>query len=150
MPALRRDAQASEDVEEHEGHELARGDVAVAEAHASEGVEELDGRELAQDDVIALPVSQRLVSLRPKQAQMLRTQWSRTCSGRCRSTPGRPAAYVAEAQASEDGEELDGHEFAQDDVTVHQVGPQLISLGARPAKMSKDSMVTNLLMTMSQ
>ena len=72
VPALRRDAQASEDVEEHEGHELARGDVAVAEAHASEGVEELDGRELAQDDVIALPVIQRLVSLRTRQAQMLK------------------------------------------------------------------------------
>ena len=45
---------------------------------------------------------------------------------------------------------LDGHEFAQDDIKVHQVGPKLMSLGARPAKMSKDSMVTNLLMTMSQ
>ena len=66
------DAQASEDVEEHDGHELAQGDVAVAEAHASEDGEELDGRELAQDEVIALPVGQRLVSLRPRPEQMLK------------------------------------------------------------------------------
>ena len=89
------DAQASEDVEEHDGHELAQGDVAVAEAHASEGVEEPDGRELAQDDVIALPVGQRLVSLRPRQAQMLKnsmvvnllrtmSQYSRSASSLCR------------------------------------------------------------------
>ena len=60
-PALRKDARASEDVEEYGGHELALGDVAVAEAHASEGVEELNGRELAPDDVIELQVGQKPV-----------------------------------------------------------------------------------------
>ena len=128
VPALRKDARASEDVEEHGGHELALGDVAVAEAHASEGVEELDGRELAQDDVIALPVIQRLVSLRTRQAQMLKNPMVVNLLRTMSQYSRLPEAYVAEAQAREDVEELNGHELAHDVVTVLPVGQKLKSL----------------------